>query len=367
NGRQLKQMSKSGTTATFLYNAEGLRIRKTVGSTVTNYTLHGSRLVHMVRGSTALHFFYDAQNRPAIVDYAGTKYAYVYSLQGDVLGLVNSSGTEVVRYVYDAWGKVLATTGTLASTVGAIQPFRYRGYIYDTETGLYYLRSRYYNPTWGRFLNADSLTKGNIFAYCENKPINNKDSDGLLTSNVIPLSPEFIDNSYFYKVVKPRILSFVENASDFSYEPKGYTRRENKNGIVIPGSIACGHAMYETTEGTSYTMPYRYTGFKGPKGKLEYINGNFIIPLIEGMEVYSEDISHVGTLMIYDLGAGEEWCVFQSASENYTLGRCLFEDDTGPNITALIDFDNSCHWSWFTYPQYINYKMYNYNKYMGLE
>ena len=178
NGRQLKQMSKSGTTATFLYNAEGLRIRKTVGSTVTNYTLHGSNLVHMVQGSTALHFFYDAQNRPAIVDYAGTKYAYVYSLQGDVLGLVNSSGTEVVRYVYDAWGKVLATTGTLASTVGAIQPFRYRGYIYDTETGLYYLRSRYYNPTWGRFLNADSLLKGNVYQYCSCQPVNLTDFDG---------------------------------------------------------------------------------------------------------------------------------------------------------------------------------------------
>ncbi|MBQ6060180.1 MAG: RHS repeat-associated core domain-containing protein, partial [Clostridia bacterium] len=178
NGRQLKQMSKSGTTATFLYNADGLRIRKTVGNTVTNYTLHGSNLVHMVRGSTALHFFYDAQNRPAIVDYAGTKYAYVYSLQGDVLGLVNSSGTEVVRYVYDAWGRVLATTGTLASTVGTIQPFRYRGYIYDTETGMYYLRSRYYNPVWQRFLNADSLLKGNVYQYCSCQPVNLTDFDG---------------------------------------------------------------------------------------------------------------------------------------------------------------------------------------------
>ena len=96
-----------------------------------------------------------------------------------MLGLVDSSGTEVVRYVYDAWGKVLATTGTLASTVGAIQPFRYRGYIYDTETGLYYLRSRYYNPTWGRFLNADVLIEGNLFAYCGNNAISREDSNGL--------------------------------------------------------------------------------------------------------------------------------------------------------------------------------------------
>ena len=359
--------SGSGITAAFRYNSEGLRVQKTVNGTVTDYTLHGKNIVHLTQSSNTLHFWYDANNRPAIVEYNGTRYAYIHNLQGDIVGILDSTGTEVVKYTYDAWGKVLSVTGSLASTLGTIQPFRYRGYVYDVETGLYYLRSRYYDPAWQRFLNADALIKGNLFVYCENKPINNNDCSGLLTSNVIPLSPEFIDNSYFYKVIKPRILSFVENASDYSYEPDGYTRRKQRNGIIIPGSIACGHVMYETTGGTSYTMPYRYTEFKGPKGRLEYINGDFIIPLIEGMEVYNEELSHVGTLIIFDLGIGEEWCVFQSISKNYTLGRCLFEDDIGPNITALIDFDNSCHWSWFTYPQYINYKKYDSNKYLGLE
>ena len=80
--------------------------------------------------------YYDAQNRPAVVDFNGTKYGYIVNLQGDVLGLIDSTGTEVVKYTYDAWGKVLSTTGSLASTLGTIQPFRYRGYVYDVETGL---------------------------------------------------------------------------------------------------------------------------------------------------------------------------------------------------------------------------------------
>ncbi len=134
----------------------------------------------MTHGSNDLHFWYDAQNRPAIVAYNGTKYAYIYNLQGDVLGLIDSTGTEVVKYTYDAWGKVLSATGSLASSLGIVQPFRYRGYVFDVETGLYYLRSRYYNPGWQRFVNADTLIMGNLFSYCDNSPIKNHDPSGKL-------------------------------------------------------------------------------------------------------------------------------------------------------------------------------------------
>ena len=73
-GRQLSQMVSSNTTATFAYNADGLRVRKTVNGVQTNYTLHGKNIAHMTSGSNTLHFWYDAQNRPAIVDFNGTKY-----------------------------------------------------------------------------------------------------------------------------------------------------------------------------------------------------------------------------------------------------------------------------------------------------
>ena len=184
NGRQLQKMQKSGVTAEFVYNADGLRVQKTVNGVATKYTLHGKNVVHMTSGTDELHFFYDAQNRPAVVVYNGTAYAYVKSLQGDIVAILDENGNTVVSYGYDAWGAPLWCTGELAETLGKVQPFRYRGYVFDEETGLYYLRSRYYNPQWGRFVNADSLIVSenaisqNLFRYCKNSPISRKDTNG---------------------------------------------------------------------------------------------------------------------------------------------------------------------------------------------
>ena len=188
NGRQLQKMQKAGVTAEFVYNADGLRVQKTVNGVATKYTLHGKNVVHMTSGANELHFFYDAQNKPAVVIFNGIAYAYLYDLQGDVIGLVDNNGTQMVSYTYDAWGKMLSKTGTLASTLGTIQPFRYRGYALDEETELYYNQSRFYNPSIARFITADttgvltaslkSLTEKNLFAYCDNNPVMRKDIDG---------------------------------------------------------------------------------------------------------------------------------------------------------------------------------------------
>ncbi len=187
-GRQLQSMSKSGTSVSYTYNEDGLRVQKNVSGTVTSYILHGKNVVELNQGSNSLHFFYGADGSPAVVVYNGASYGYIKNLQGDIISIVNSSGTEVVHYVYDAWGRLLSKTGTLATTLGTLNPFRYRGYVYDEETGLYYLRSRYYNPSWGRFINADAyhvpdqfletLTNKNLYIYCNNNPIYQVDSSG---------------------------------------------------------------------------------------------------------------------------------------------------------------------------------------------
>ena len=156
--------------------------------------MHGKNVVHMTRASDELHFFYDAQNKPAVVVYNDIPYSYVKNLQGDIVAILDSTGTAVVSYVYDAWGRPISKTGSMAGTLGTVQPFRYRGYVYDEETGLYYLRSRYYNPNLGRFVNADrvfdanaSVTTYNQYAYCDNCPVIYLDSEGrgLFTSLVI--------------------------------------------------------------------------------------------------------------------------------------------------------------------------------------
>ena len=103
----------------------------------------------------SLLFSYDANGQAVSVNYNGTEYYYLRNSQNDIVGLMDESGVRVVEYIYDAWGKLISTTGTLATTLGADNPFRYRGYYYDTETGLYYLTTRYYDPEVCRFISAD--------------------------------------------------------------------------------------------------------------------------------------------------------------------------------------------------------------------
>ncbi len=184
HGRQLAGMSKSGQTIAYGYDSDGKRISKTVNDTTYNYHYLGDQLVELTWGSNKLHFTYDSAG-PLSVNYNGTEYFYVKNAQGDVTGLISTSGARVVTYTYDAWGNPLTTTGSMAATLGEQNPLRYRGYVYDTETGLYYLQSRYYNPGWGRFINADAyLSTGqgfnghNMFAYCGNNPVNREDSKG---------------------------------------------------------------------------------------------------------------------------------------------------------------------------------------------
>jgi RHS repeat-associated protein len=142
--------------------------------------MNGNKIAHLTRGGVDMHFWHDLQGNPSFVTYNNKDYWYVYNLQGDVVALVDKdTGTEVVEYRYDAWGKQIGCTGTLASSLGKENPFRYRGYVYDEETGLYYLRNRYYNPDWGRFINADSVIGWNMFAYCVNNPVNMSDPTGL--------------------------------------------------------------------------------------------------------------------------------------------------------------------------------------------
>ena len=161
----------------------------------TNYTYHGSMLTHMeveyydfdeVKHTDKLHFFYDMQTCPAKVRFNGTIYTYLYNLQGDIVGILDSTGNLVVEYKYDAWGKLLSTTGSLADTLGVRNPFRYRAYVYDEESELYYLCSRFYNAAIERFMNADVVLTGvgcalfgnNIYTYCFNIPIKALDSTG---------------------------------------------------------------------------------------------------------------------------------------------------------------------------------------------
>ena len=188
-GKRLQSLSGNNTTASYTYDEQGVRSSKTVNGVTTTFSYNGSLLMAQVQGSGASQvkqlFSYDANGDVISVNYNGTEYYYLRNGQNDVVGLMDASGNRVVEYTYDAWGKLISTTGTLATSLGADNPFRYRGYYYDTETGLYYLTTRYYDPEVCRFISADvymttgqGVLGGNMFAYCLNNPLIYDDDQG---------------------------------------------------------------------------------------------------------------------------------------------------------------------------------------------
>ncbi len=195
HGRQLVSMEESGTVYEMTYDANGMRTGQRIYDEATNelyneyqYVYNGSQLTQMIVDGNTLDFTYDASGTPLCVKYNGTTYYYVTNLQGDVVAILDGTGAAVVRYSYDAWGSNTSNrsgTGTLASTLGRHNPLRYRGYVCDIGTGLYYLQSRYYEPFSGRFLNADAYAStgqgilgNNMFAYCGNNPTCRSDHSG---------------------------------------------------------------------------------------------------------------------------------------------------------------------------------------------
>ncbi len=186
-GRQLTKAVKD-KTVTFTYDSEGIRTSKSDGTNTTKYLLNGTQILAQKTGSKTLSFFYDQQgNRVGMADGNNHFYYYIYNVQGDVIALADAStGKLAVTYTYDAWGKLMELKDTTANSVGTLNPFRYRGYYYDTETSLYYLQTRYYDPEVGRFINADAFASTdisgvlstNMFAYCENRPTIGSDPTG---------------------------------------------------------------------------------------------------------------------------------------------------------------------------------------------
>ncbi len=188
-GRQLQ--SYNGIS--FTYDAGGLRSQKTTTAGTTEYQYVGDKLYYESRpDGTELYFFYDSYGNLANIYYhkgtTHTAYHIVTNIFGDVIEIRSFDGiTKVAEYEYDAWGNCISITDCDGSGMASINPIRYRGYYYDSETGLYYVSSRYYDPEIGRFINADdaeylgadgSLLSYNLFAYCLNNPVNRVDVNG---------------------------------------------------------------------------------------------------------------------------------------------------------------------------------------------
>ena len=208
NGRELISWSENDTTVSYGYNADGIRTYKVIQEEESierhEYILSGSQIIKetvSVNGMEqyTLVYLYDELGAPIGIKYRTPSYAenvytcyfFEKNLQGDIVAIYNASGTKIGTYTYDAWGNGVATMLNASSVDRLIllsyNPFKYRGYYYDSDSGWYYLQSRYYNPSWGRFLNADDIVflatnfgvyAMNLFIYCSNNPIMGTDPTG---------------------------------------------------------------------------------------------------------------------------------------------------------------------------------------------
>ena len=208
HGRQLTSLTTNGRTYTYDYDVDGIRTEKVGDGVGHDYITQNGKVVreHITSYNGwdwILDFIYDNAGRPFALKYSNdggenfTTYYYVLNLQGDVVALLNASGTVIARYTYNAWGKLLSVTtdnGTAITNpldIAHLNPLRYRGYYYDSETGFYYLQSRYYDPVSHRFINADSIASTgqgfigtNMFAYCLNNPLKYVDVYGTVPLEV---------------------------------------------------------------------------------------------------------------------------------------------------------------------------------------
>ena len=193
-----------------------MRTQKKVGSKVTDYYYDSNNnLIAEKTDSATLFFYYNTENSPVALSYNGKMFYYVKNIQGDIVKILDEDGNEKASYVYNAWGDILSQS---EDELSSINPLRYRGYVYDEDTAMYYLQTRYYDPTTGRFINADNTifigSSGtaigdNIYTYCENDPVNNVDYTG----------------QWYHSIKKFNKIKLIAKKQEVSnYKAMGYTR-----------------------------------------------------------------------------------------------------------------------------------------------
>ena len=259
NGRQLVQLGDCKYT----YNANGIRTSKIVNSIKTKFFLNGNKILAQDDGNK-VYYHYGVDGIVGFTlklsDTIIYEYTYKKNIQGDIIGIYDSNNVLICKYIYDAWGNhktlILSNNGEyvdISSTsdytninnnyiyIATLNPFRYRGYYFDTDTGLYYLNTRYYDPELGRFINADAidilntaqeeLNGLNLYAYCFNNPVNDIDENGNWSWR------------RFWKAVAVIVVTAVAVAVTVATFGTGSI----VGGAIVAGTVAAGANVFNQT------------------------------------------------------------------------------------------------------------------------
>ncbi len=270
----------------YYYNADGIRIGKSIDNENTiedvSYILEGNNIIREVRTGTnnyTINYFYDSNDNIIGFTYNNNKYLYMKNLQNDIIGIVDSNNDIVVKYYYDAYGRIIKTEDTSNINLSTINPFRYRSYYQDNETAWYYLNSRYYNPLTNRFITMDeveyltsngTINSLNLFLYCENNPIINVDDEGNFPVHIIAGVAIGIAWGVIPRIITDVIRGRMSKISDYLCDAFA----GGVSGLItsLTGSSTIG-----TLVGTFLGEMIRFLIDYGPKLKL----GNFKEIVIE--------------------------------------------------------------------------------------
>ena len=248
NGRQLATLTNGDTSISYGYDSGSVRTTKTVNGVKYTYAYLNGQLLYETRGDAKFYYSYDANGILYNVRYTltdgGTEYSYYYThnSRGDIVGIYNGAGELKADYEYDALGNVISITDnngnaiTNPNHIGNLNPFRYRGYYYDTESGFYYLMSRYYDPVTHRFINADgyfqsggNILDANMHSYCGNNPIMFADPTGLCYEPQYTSAGTYIGKYWVIKTAVPGVPGFCNSCkSNGSNSGNKYYVESNK-------------------------------------------------------------------------------------------------------------------------------------------
>ena len=261
-GRRLVGAVKGAMTMSFAYNDEGIRTSKTVNGVTTTYYVNGGQIIAEKTDTRTIVYIYDASGSPIGMMYRTPSYAantfdvfwYEKNLQGDIIGVCNSEGDTLISYNYsDAWGNHTVSYASVDGITGAqYNPFRYRGYYYDTDLGMYYLQSRYYDAKICRFISADSYTStgqgilgNNMFAYCGNNPVMGYDPTGYWGEDAL--------KQIFNNIVYPacEMIEYVLSYFDGTLSIGG--------AVTISIGVIVINYQYSLAIDTSGNMVWQYT------------------------------------------------------------------------------------------------------------
>ncbi len=253
-GRILTEITEGTNEYKYTYDENGIRTSKTVNNVTTYYNTEDGVILSQTDGTTTMLFQYDSNGALAGFTYNGTQYYYITNQMGDVCGITDASGNLIATYKYDEWGNLLAietaeVDNAKQLAIAEVNPFRYRSYYYDAETGYYYLQSRYYDASICRFINADAVECANetgniigynLFAYCGNAPCIRVDLEGDAFETVVDIvgigwsiydlvtNPSWLNLGYLVWDVAATFIPFVPG----SYVSKG-SKLVSKGGKAV--------------------------------------------------------------------------------------------------------------------------------------